>query len=84
MSSGLPVVATRVGGNVELVSPGLTGRLVPPGEPEVLAETLLEYYRNPEQLECHGKAARQQIKSRFSMEAMTKGYLDVYDKVLHR
>lgn len=84
MSSGLPVVATRVGGNVELVEEGRTGKLVPPGEPEVLADTLLAYYRNPEMLRSHGKAARQEIEARFSMKAMAEGYLEVYDKVLRR
>jgi sugar transferase (PEP-CTERM/EpsH1 system associated) len=82
MSSGLPVVATRVGGNAELVTEGVTGKLVPPGEPWQLAEALLDYYRGPELISSHGKTARQEIESGFTMEAMTKGYVDVYDSVL--
>lgn len=84
MSSGLPVVATAVGGNVELVQPGSTGQLVPPAEPAVLADTLFEYFRNPALLSSHGQAARQQIETGFSMAAMTRGYLEVYDNILHR
>lgn len=84
MSTGLPVVATKVGGNAELVMHGLTGTLVPPGEPEALADALLDYYRKSALLWSHGKAARRLIETNFSMEAMTKGYLNVYDKVLRR
>ena len=43
-----------------------------------------EYYRNPELLVEHGRAARRQVETRFSMEAMMSGYLEVYDKVLRR
>jgi len=83
MATGLPVVATNVGGNVELVKEGLTGILVPPGEPAAMAQAILQYHRNPDLIIKHGKAARQQIEASFSMEAMTKGYLRVYDKALH-
>jgi glycosyltransferase involved in cell wall biosynthesis len=82
MATGLPVVATNVGGNVELVKEGLTGILVPPGEPAAMAQAILQYHRNPDLIIKHGKAARQQIEASFSMEAMTKGYLQVYDKAL--
>ena len=82
MATGLPVIATRVGGNVELVKEGLTGMLVPPGVPAAMTEAILHYHRNPDLIVKHGKAARQQIETSFSMEAMTKGYLQVYDKAL--
>ncbi|WP_371130393.1 TIGR03088 family PEP-CTERM/XrtA system glycosyltransferase [Nitrosospira multiformis] len=84
MSTGLPVVATSVGGNVELVKEGYTGMLVPPGEPSALTEAMLRYYRNPDLIIQHGRAARRQIEASFSMETMTQGYLQVYDKALHR
>jgi len=84
MASGLPVIATQVGGNVELVKEALTGKLVAPGKPEQMAKAILEYFRCPELLDSHGKAARQEIENRFSMEAMTESYLKVYDKVLRQ
>lgn len=82
MSTGLPVVATRVGGNAELVKDGLTGMLVPPDEPAALMKAILWYYRNPDLVASHGRAARQQIETGFSIEAMTQGYIRVYDKAL--
>ena len=83
MSSGLPIVATRVGGNTELVKEEeCTGKLVPPGIPETMADAISTYYRNSSLLDSHGKSARKLIESRFSMETMTNSYLKVYDKAL--
>ncbi len=82
MASGLPVIATRVGGNAELVWEEETGYLVPPGDPVVLAEAMFEYYQNEAIAYRHGQRAREIIEQRFSMRAMTDGYLAVYDQVL--
>lgn len=82
MCSGLPVVATRVGGNVELVKEDVTGKLVPTADPETLKDVLLDYYENPGMISRQSKAARREIETGFSMQAMTRGYIDVYDKVL--
>jgi sugar transferase (PEP-CTERM/EpsH1 system associated) len=82
MSSGLPVVATRVGGNVELVKDGMTGMLVSPDLPSDIAGAIAFYYNNPGMAARHGSAARKGIEAGFSMKAMTEGYLQVYDKVL--
>jgi glycosyltransferase involved in cell wall biosynthesis len=82
MSTGLPVVATSVGGNAELVADGVTGMLVPPDEPGAMMSAILRYYRNRDLLASHGRAARQKIETSFSIEAMTEGYIRVYDKAL--
>ena len=81
MASGLPVVATRVGGNPELVEEGVTGRLLPPKEFEQLAGAIKGYLEDPELRVRHGQAARQRAREKFSMEAMVGGYLAVYDGV---
>lgn len=82
MASALPVVATRVGGNPELIQEGVTGALVPSADPEAMARALLDYVRDPKLRHQHGRAARAVIDSEFSMEAMMQGYLSVYDRVL--
>lgn len=84
MASGLPVVATRVGGNPELVQEGVTGRLVPPADPEALAQALLLYVRDAERRHAHGRAAREVIDRQFSIPAMVQGYLAVYDRLPRR
>jgi sugar transferase (PEP-CTERM/EpsH1 system associated) len=84
MASALPVIATRVGGNPELVEEGLTGRLVAPGRPEELARALLEYLDDPARRAREGAQARARVQAHFSLEAMVRGYLGVYDEVLAR
>lgn len=82
MACGLPVIATAVGGNPELVVPGQTGALVPPGDFEKMAQALLAYVNAPAHWAEEGRAARVEIEARFSMEAMVNNYLAVYDQVL--
>jgi len=84
MSCGLPIVATRVGGNPELVEEAHTGSLVPVSDPEYLAQTLLKYFRNGSLLKVQGQASREKVESHFSMSAMARGYLSVYEDVLRQ
>ena len=58
MAAGLPVVATRVGGVQELVRPGVTGELVPPGDPGAMAEALVSVLGDPDTAMRMGNAGR--------------------------
>ena len=58
MATGLPVVATRVGGNPELVDAGNTGELVPRGDPVSMAGAIDGYFRKPEKALKHGIQGR--------------------------
>lgn len=82
MACGLPVVATAVGGNSELVDAGITGTLVPPADPEAMAQPLLTYFEDNALVRSHGAAGRAKIEAKFSMKAMVSGYMGVYDAVL--
>lgn len=84
MATGLPVIATRVGGNPELVQEGVTGRLVPPADPDELAQALLEYVLDADRRHAHGRAAREIIDRQFSIPAMVQDYLSVYDRMPKR
>ncbi len=82
MASGLPVIATDVGGNPELVAAGRSGRLVPAGDPEAMARALIDYANSPEQALAAGQAGRAEVERRFSMEAMVGAYQGLYDRLL--
>jgi sugar transferase (PEP-CTERM/EpsH1 system associated) len=82
MASGLPVIATHVGGNPELVEDGQTGRLVPPSEPVALAGAIVEYLVDAEFRVRHGRAGRVKVETYFSLDAMIHSYLAAYDAVL--
>jgi glycosyltransferase involved in cell wall biosynthesis len=68
MASGLPVVATDVGGTREGVEDGANGLLVPPGDPRALSEGILALLENPAASEAMARAAREGARSRFSGE----------------
>jgi sugar transferase (PEP-CTERM/EpsH1 system associated) len=78
MASGLPVVATRVGGNPEIVREGETGTLVPACDAEALASALLDYLDAPQLMERHGRNGRADALRAFSLRAMVDNYQQVY------
>jgi sugar transferase (PEP-CTERM/EpsH1 system associated) len=78
MASGLPVVATRVGGNPELVEDGIGGALVPRQDPSALAAAIAAYVADPELRRRHGLASRQRATGHFSLERMAEAYANLY------
>ncbi len=84
MASALPVVATRVGGNPELIDDGMTGRLVPAGSAPAIAEAMLSYFNNPAEARRHGRAARQSTMQKFSLDRMVGDYRSLYDGLVAR
>jgi sugar transferase (PEP-CTERM/EpsH1 system associated) len=82
MASGLPVLATAVGGSPELVQAGVTGTLVPRDDPESMARAMRAYAESAELCRRHGMEARRTIERRFGMDAMVNAYMAVYDQLL--
>ncbi len=82
MATGLPVIATRVGGNGELVVEGETGFLVPRGDPLAMATAIARYLDNPALISRHGLAARKRVEQHFSIDEMVCRYADLYDGLL--
>jgi len=82
MATGLPVLATAVGGNPELVREGETGILVPREDPERMAIALRAYAENTELCRRHGTEARRTVETKFGMEAMVNAYMTIYDTLL--
>jgi L-malate glycosyltransferase len=82
MSAGLPVVASAVGGNRELVEEGVTGHLVPPEDSEALASTLLGLLRNPGAAARLGQNAREMIERKFSFGRLVREVDELYSELL--
>ena len=82
MSSSLPIIATEVGGNPELIENGVHGVLVPPGDAEILSREIENLIDDPAHAHALGVAARRRIESEFSLEAMANAYRDMYEDVL--
>ena len=78
MACGLPVVATRVGANSELIENGVSGRLVPLRNSEALAQEFVSYFDVPVIGRRHGRAGRQIVEQRFSLERMVERYHRLY------
>jgi glycosyltransferase involved in cell wall biosynthesis len=78
MATGLPVVATRVGGMDELIQDGVTGFLVPPREPDPLARALGLLLRDEALRRTTGKAARIRTESEFTLSGMIRRYEALY------
>ncbi len=84
MASGLPVVATDVGGNADLVVSGQTGDIIAAADPLAMARRIVHMANHPEHASVMGLAGRQRVESAFSLRAMVTNYRYVYDMQLHR
>ena len=82
MAAGIPVIATDVGGNPELVADDVAGFLIPPQDASAMAAALLKYSNNPELRTRHGKHGRMRAIQHFSVEKMVASYESVYRRTL--
>lgn len=82
MASGLPVVATAVGGNPELVENGRTGALVPQGDYVALADALAPYVSDIGLRRAAGLAGRERVEAEFSLDGMVDRYASLYRNLL--
>ncbi len=82
MAVGLPVVATRVGGNQEIVRHGEDGWLVAPAAPQEMAAAISTLLRDKALASRLGEAARQRVQTEFSFEATLDRYEALYKELL--
>ena len=88
MASRLPVIATAVGGNADLVAAGagskISGEIIPAADPEAMAQAIVRFAADPEAARAMGREGRRLAEQKFSLEAMVAAYQGAYDKLLHR
>ena len=78
MAAGLPVVASAVGGLLDLIEPGRTGLLVPPDDPRALADAIASLVDAPATAGALGAAARDEVSRRYSFDRMVRAFEDLY------
>lgn len=81
MASGLPVVATAIGGNPELVVNDETGLLVPPNHPRALAAALLRLIEAPTRRQSMGQFGRQRVENSFDLRHTVQHYTNLYTEI---
>lgn len=84
MATGLPCVATEVGGNGEAIVDGISGLLVPPGDHAAVAARILELLKNPGYARLLGNAARERVRNNFSTEIMVARIISLYEGLMTR
>jgi glycosyltransferase involved in cell wall biosynthesis len=82
MAAGKAIVATAVGGNVQLLEHERHGLLVPPGDPHALAEAMCRLLDDPALAIRLARAARQRVEERYSRQAMVRRFEDFYEQLL--
>jgi glycosyltransferase involved in cell wall biosynthesis len=84
MACRLPVIASRVGGLCEVVEDGSSGILVPPEQPALLADAILQLLTNSEKAASMGQAGRRRVEESFTCDRMIEAYLGVYQELQGR
>ena len=84
LAAGLATVATNVGGNAEIVKDGVTGLLVPPDKPELLAGALLRLMRDPDLASRLGHSGREHVRNAFSFDNLVEQTEGLYSELLGR
>jgi len=82
MAAHLPIVATSVGGNPELVRPGENGLLVPFGDAQALASAVAQLLSDPAAAAAMGHRGRSRIESELTLEKMAEGHGALYHRAL--
>ncbi|MCH8285447.1 glycosyltransferase family 4 protein [candidate division KSB1 bacterium] len=82
MAAGVPVIATEVGGIPEIVEHGVTGYLIPPKDPQAIADAVEHVINNPEEVKKIVENARRTVKERFDFRENARQFVKIYQELL--
>jgi len=82
-AAGVPVVATKVGGVVDIIEDGVNGLLVPPADAKTMAEAIMRIFKDTQFARELAENAYAKVKEKYNVELMVKNTLDVYREVLN-
>jgi len=83
MASGKPVIGSKVGGIPELIEDGLTGYLVPPGDPNRLAGSIVKLSVDHELMRSMGREARRKVEEKYNVKVQVERLVNLYEKQLN-
>ncbi len=81
-AAGVPVVATEVGGVVDIIENGKNGLLVPPADPSSMAEAVIKIFKDKELARSIAECAYEKVKKEYNVELMVKNTIEVYKDAL--
>ena len=82
-AAGVPVVATKVGGVIDIIEDGKNGLLVPPADSRSMAEAIMRIFKDTQFARELAQNAYAKVKEKYSVELMVKNTLDIYREVLN-
>ena len=82
MACGVPVIATPVGGVLDVLEDGVNGRTIPVNDAEMLAKVTEELLNDPEQCTRLSKKAREKIEAKFALQSELQATLNIYNKLI--
>jgi len=82
-SAGVPVIATSIPGSAEIVTDGVRGRLVPPGDPQGMSDAIVEAYHHPDMRAAWSAAGREAISSTFNWPRMGEQLEEFLTELTH-
>ncbi len=82
MALGIPLVASAIPGNQQLVQDRVQGRLAPPNDPAALAQVILEQWAEFDQAALMGQTARRRVAEEFSIAAVARKHIDLFQSLL--
>jgi len=80
---GLPCIATRVGGIPEMIHDGENGLLIPPRQPQALAQAMVALLKEPPRLQAMGAKARESVLATFTLSQQARATTDLYEKMVY-
>jgi glycosyltransferase involved in cell wall biosynthesis len=84
MACGRPVVGSAVGGLLDTIVPGVTGELIPPRRPDLIADTVRALLADPERRAAYGRAGYERAVGIYRWEQVAAATEAVYETVLSR
>ena len=83
MASGIPVIGSNTGGIPDIIEDKVNGLLVPPGDPDALAEAIIRILEDRDLADRFREAGLETVKGRFSWDKISDQFIEVYREVLH-